>query len=152
VRVTVDTPTETRHQVVGVFAVDEPVHGMVAQRSGFCYTVGAQDICGAELWCPTASVEGRYVGPHLITDILNMVVAALRDGEVRPGGDLFVPLATPEQPDVAHDAVFWLGLVSEDLRGRLCFLADRAGSSRLIPMSWSSPLGWPTSVPLADAP
>lgn len=121
--------------VVGVFTPGEErsAEPDVTHRD-FCYTVGAGPV---ELFCHTASIEGREAGHDLVTAILNRFVPPWRAGELAEGDSVTVPLGQPDGPD--GDCVFWVGTVRERDGA---YPSNMSATQYVLPIRWSSFLGW----------
>lgn len=121
--------------VMGIFPVADTIEP-TAWFSWFNYTVG---LGPWELWMPACSIEGRAAGNELITPIINAIGAGVQVGAVQPFDTVLVPLGIPGRDD--EDGVFWIGdtVVDEENRYQ-CNMSPSAG---VIPILWSSPLGWP---------
>ncbi len=132
-------------QCVGVFPTQDDVDRLGeadAKHSSmaFVYTVSDGPY---EVWCPSASIEGRYAGPQLISMILNMLRPALLAGDVSPGDDVIIPLGVVIDGEIEDlDAVFWIGEVEDDADG-VKYQCNMSPHTDVLPIRWSSPLGWP---------
>jgi hypothetical protein len=141
----IDYPRDPDWQIVGVFPPQDYVdeHGLEAALGdwvAFCYTASGRDY---ELWCPTASIEGRYAGPHLIGSVLNLLRVGIDDGTFNPGDDVLVPLGVEIDGEVVdQDAVFWLGDPVDDGAENRYQCNVGPSSDIVMPIRWSSPLGW----------
>jgi len=117
------------------------------QTFGFVYSVGLQEHAGFELFCPSVSIEGRYGGPRIVAMVLNLIGwAAIDHGERLVGTSCPVPIGvTGPDGEWERDAeaIFWFGdEVETDRKARQANMAYALGSTRLLPMRWSSPLGF----------
>ena len=135
-------------RLVGVFPTednlrDDPESG---HRNAFAYTVGGLLGHGtAELYVPWCSIEGRCADIDLIAPIANTLCGAMRMGLVREGDDVLISLGiadpvTGEWLDDA-EAVFWVGSEVEDTDHR--YETNMSPYPTVIPVRWTSPLGWP---------
>jgi hypothetical protein len=124
-------------QLIGVF----PVEGTEMPNewwSRFMYTVGLSD--DYEMWLQPCSIEGRCVDFEFGGSILNQLAAGYTHGPLNDGDEVVVPVGIaddPEAPDV--DSIWWIGNVdTREHRGTY-----QSPVETVIPVLWSSPLGWP---------
>jgi hypothetical protein len=140
-------PERPNWQCVGVFPTDEDVERLGDEAAklpsmAFVYTVSDGPF---EVWCPSASIEGRYAGPQLTAMVVNMLRAALVADEVAPGDDVIIPLGVVIDGEVEdQDAVFWIGELTDDRNGQQ-YQCNLSPHSLVLPIRWSSPLGWPNT-------
>lgn len=130
--------------IIEVFPNDLADYG---DWSAFVYTVGAAPKWDA--WCPTRSVEGREGGPRLVAAVVIILTAGLRCGLVTRGDTVTVPLSIRDADGewvCDADASWWIGdfVAADPHRGPMCTMMSSA--PLVIPMRWSSPLGWPTAT------
>lgn len=139
---TADLPRPIPWQVVGVMPTIEQSQmlGDAAYDAdhAFCYTVSDGP---TEIWCPMTSIEGRFAAPDVIAEVVNVMFTALGAHTLTAGDDLIVPLATSDDVHLG-DGVFWLGAPVED-PDRTRFHCYASRHLWVLPVRWSSPLGWP---------
>ena len=127
-------------QLIGVFpSVDDVAADPYAHHRGFLYVAHGSE---PALWCSAESIEERGAPLDLIGAILNVFTLAVRDAVVRPGDNVLVPLGIPDSEGNwvrDADAVFWFGAI-EPNDGRRSTWQSRSPS--VLPILWSSPLGW----------
>jgi hypothetical protein len=121
--------------VLGIFPTEDSAGAPEAWWNSFCYTRGLTP--HMDMWVPSASIEGRYAGPQLTSQVLNVIAAAVIAAVVHPGDSVAVPLGVPDGGDV--ETVWWLGK-PEPNRGYRATYQSQASS--ILPMLWTSPLGW----------
>ena len=134
--------------VVGVFGTSEDVdeHG---DYSDFVYSNGAvTEPYNAEYWCSSFSIEGRHAGPQIVSGVVNVIIGAINEAVLGPGDNVRVPLGIPDEDGEwlrDEDAIFWIGYPVDDTDNRFQCNMSRTGIpgvDRVIPIKWSSPLGW----------
>ena len=122
-------------RVMGIFPTADTEEPQ-AWWNWFNYTVG---LGPWELWMPCCSIEGRAAGNELLTPIINAIGSAVQLGVVQPFDSVVVPLGIPNEDD--RDGIFWIGDTVIDEQNRYqCNMSPTVG---VIPILWSSPLGWP---------
>lgn len=124
---------------VGIFPTADSPGPPEAWWNSFVYTVGMTP--GVDMWMPCTSIEGRYMGPNLTAYVVNTLACAWRASVLLPHDDVIVPLGVPDKDDV--DCVVWVGrtLASPAYRQ-----ANMSPAEFIIPLAWSSGLGWPEDV------
>jgi len=123
-------------KAIGVFPDENSAGPPEAWWNSFVYTVGLTP--DLDLWMPCTSIEGRYMGPQLTCEILNILGAAFRQAAIGPHDDIIVPLGVPDGADV--DCVVWVGPHGEPSRYRQANFSD---ADWVVPIAWTSGLGWP---------
>lgn len=140
-----DIPRPWPWDVIGVMpTADDYMHlGNTAYdpHHAFCYTVSEGP---TEVWCPMLSVEGRFCPPELITGVINVIFTATGASQLYGGDDLIVPFEynlNGDDTTERRDGVFWIGHPTQDA-DRTRFHCYRSPHNWVLPVRWSSPLGW----------
>lgn len=127
--------------IIGVFpTADDVLLGTDDVRRGFLYTVGLEP--SYDLWMPISSVEDRMFEYEMAAAFLNGLAFGTLDATLRPGEDVNCEIGIPKQDgtwDYDADMVFWLGRFEINDGRRQTYRTD---APRILPVRWSSPLGW----------
>lgn len=119
--------------IMGIFST-ESTEQPGAWWNDFCYTVGLGPV---ELHVPCASIEGRFAGAQITGSILNLIACGFKAGIIAPGDSVRVPLGIPGGDD--QDSIWWIGQPDLDVDRYQC---NMASPIIVLPIRWSSPLGW----------
>ena len=127
--------------LVGVFpTIDQVQKDPDGFHRQFMYSVDAPG--EADLWFDGHSIEQRGLNlDKFFGFIANMMVNAYVRGVLRPGDTVQIPLGIPNADgDWDHDAdsFWWIGEPSETDRHE----ANLSGATHIVPVRWSSPLGF----------
>lgn len=115
---------------------------VLSPSTAFCYTVSAGP---QEVWCPLASIEGRYASAEMITIVINVILTAVTAGQLTATDNMIVPVGYTEghaNGDGIHDAVFWIGETVDD-PDHDRYHCYQSPHTQVLPVRWSSPMGFP---------
>jgi hypothetical protein len=128
-------------QLIGVFPVDPPKPGADRPPKQFMYSVGVAP--GHDWWFDALSVEYRGLAlDQFFSWLANRIILAHNTGVIDFGDTVQVPLGIPDKDGQwlrDEDSFWWIG---EPTGNDSRFEANMTPAPTIIPVRWSSPLGW----------